>query len=984
VTLDPEAGEQIARICAEYDAAWVASGQGKLLPPIETYVSRMDAPYQEALQRELEQIRLSHRNRQTMTDGGRGSTAEQGPASGRADTAQAASDGTLEFIEPSSPARAQFDHTIDHPGSVGADSKLLDAQFSLDEKIQASATSDQITVPGYEIVGELGRGGMGVVYKARQLGLNRWVALKMVLAGAHAGEIALARFRVEAEAVAGLQHPNIVQIYDVGRHNGLPYFSLEFVDGGSLSDKVHRQPQPPRDAAHLVETLARAMGYAHQHGIIHRDLKPANVLLTKNGIPKITDFGLAKRLEGDSSQTKSGTLLGTPSYMAPEQARGEIHQVGPPADIYALGAMLYELLTGRPPFQAATAMETLLLVTRDEAVPVSRLQANIPRDLETICLKCLQKETAKRYATAEQLAEDLRRFLSGEPIRARPVSGPERLWRWCKRNPKSAFAAATIFVLLTVVSVGSTYAAFKIRAERNRATENERIATRNEKIANEQADLALETVNTVIKNVQRRLGREPNVQPLRRDLLRSALESLKRVASNAGNEGTKQRNMGDAFLQMGILAREFGDSEEAYDYFERCYDLTKKAVEAEPDNDRWKVLLSAACMELGMLSTSARRDMQRSLAYYEENVKLREAIAARPDAERRKLNEALKSDEQLIPFLGRLYLSEAYLRVALFHYLNGDSAQAEAPVLKCLAIREKLIPEIVAGEAAWTLNAAADGMAPVSVLGSVPFMKKWLSEQQQNLARTYHLTGEIYFRLQDRDKSNSYYAKVAEMREAALRDDPSDYKLLGDLAEFYTYYGNVDFNLGNPKGALPRYDRSIELGRKIVATDSNVQFVRNLGTALYYRGLATARMNDKRGAAKFFEECLKIREDLAQKDRKSEEEKTNLMILLPQFGRQDEAEAIAESVRVGRDKDPEMLITIARGYAECAATVSSDSTAKRGYEQKAVAALQSALASGYKDLTIIETDPDLQPLHDLPEFKTLLNQARGRTAASRR
>ena len=264
-------------------------------------------------------------------------------------------------------------------------------------------------LPGYQILGELGRGGMGVVYKARQVALNRLVAIKMVLAGGHAGAEQLARFHTEAQAVAALQHTNIVQIYEVGACEGLPYFTLEFVDGGPLDKALAGKPQIPKDAAKLLETLARAMHFAHQHGIVHRDLKPANVLLSADGVPKITDFGLAKKLEGDSSQTKSGTLMGTPSYMAPEQARGEFKELGPAADVHALGAILYEMLTGRPPFLGATPVETIMQVIREEPVPPSQLLPKLARDIETICLKCLQKEPHKRYADCEALAEDLRR-----------------------------------------------------------------------------------------------------------------------------------------------------------------------------------------------------------------------------------------------------------------------------------------------------------------------------------------------------------------------------------------------------------------------------------------------------------------------------------------------------------------------------------------------------------------------------------------------
>jgi eukaryotic-like serine/threonine-protein kinase len=321
-------------------------------------------------------------------------------------------------------------------------------------------------VPGYEILGVLGRGGMGVVYKARQLKLNRLVALKMVLAGAHAGALQLARFHTEAQAVAQLQHPHIVQVYEVDHFDGLPFFSLEYVDAGSLAQKIAGKPQPPREAAATVALLARAMAYAHQRGIIHRDLKPANVLLNKEGQPKITDFGLAKRLEDDSGLTKSGTLMGSPSYMAPEQARGAMREVGPLSDLYSLGAILYELLTGRAPFLGPTLLETLDLVRSQEPVPPSRLQPKCPRDLETICLKCLAKEPAKRYAGCAALADDLDHFLAGEPIKARPVGWVEHAWRWCRRNPRVAGLSAAVAVLLLTVVASLGFWAVQLGRER--------------------------------------------------------------------------------------------------------------------------------------------------------------------------------------------------------------------------------------------------------------------------------------------------------------------------------------------------------------------------------------------------------------------------------------------------------------------------------------------------------------------------------------
>lgn len=320
------------------------------------------------------------------------------------------------------------------PANALIGSRLTTIQAITPPLEESAAEANVRFVGDYELLEEIARGGMGVVYKARQISLNRVVALKMILAGQLASEIAILRFRTEAEAAASLDHPNIVPIYEIGEHEGQQYFCMKYMEGGTLVQQLPRLAKDPHASAKVVATIARAVNHAHQRGTLHRDLKPANILLDAAGQPQIADFGLAKRIEGDNSLTHTGAIMGTPSYMAPEQACGKKGAVTTLTDVYSLGAILYELLTGRAPFRGETPLETIKQVEEQDPVPPSKINRQIDRNLEAICLKCLQKDPQHRYQTAAAFAEDLEHWQRGEPIQARPPTLAFLVWQWLRQN----------------------------------------------------------------------------------------------------------------------------------------------------------------------------------------------------------------------------------------------------------------------------------------------------------------------------------------------------------------------------------------------------------------------------------------------------------------------------------------------------------------------------------------------------------------------
>jgi tetratricopeptide (TPR) repeat protein len=518
---------------------------------------------------------------------------------------------------------------------------------------------------------------MGVVYKAEQLALGRVVALKVLTAGAHASPEELARFRREAESAARLAHPGIVQVYEVGESDGCPFFSLEFIAGGTLGERLRAQPLTPREAAQLIVTIARAVQFAHEQETIHRDLKPANVLLTLKGEPKIADFGLAKRLSG-MSHTRTGEVMGTPSYMAPEQATGMTKTIGPACDVYSLGAILYEMLTGRPPFYDQDPVETILQVISDEPVSIRRLSPSTPRDLETICHKCLEKSPKKRYATAGELADDLDRFLGNQPIHARPTPAWERLLKWTKRRPAVAGMIAVIVVsVATLISYGYWY---------NRKLATALAATKTQqKRAEDNLWYAMDAAGRRIE----RAG-EPA-----ESLLREELKFFSHMRQYYGDGPAVAYERGIAAWKIGDIHRmlqETGPADAAYGEAEK---ELKELARQFPDNLKYRRGLAGVHNGRGRLRAD-EADLEGAAKEYKEAERIfRQLMAADKEdrdyarqcaavmnnqsflaARQGKRDEALARQEESVKLRQKLVDSEPenleYRRELLLGYANRD------------------------------------------------------------------------------------------------------------------------------------------------------------------------------------------------------------------------------------------------------------------------------------------------------------------------
>ena len=829
-------------------------------------------------------------------------------------------------------------------------------------------------VAGYKILRVLGQGGMGVVYKARQRGLKRIVALKMISAAGHHGPADLARFRSEAVAVADLQHPNIVQIYEVGEDNGHPFFSLEYVAGGSLAKKIGGTPQPPREAAQLVRALADGMEYAHQRGIIHRDLKPANVLLTEGGQPKVSDFGLVKRLEDDAGQTQSGSILGTPSYMAPEQAEGNIKEIGPRTDIYALGGILYELMTGRPPFRAASVLDTLQQVRTQDPIAPSQFQPKVPRDLETICLKCLQKDPAKRYAAAEALGEDLRRFLSGEAILARPVSRAERLWRWCLRNPRVAALSGIVAILVVAWAATSTGLYRLARANERTALANAATASQNAALAHQSAQEAASKAREALANAERASANEARARKqeqaagaiaqdsivqmihlgeqvmrrlrttydparaeaewlrLRDDMLTIIQKEMVPLADRIESQGVSPFAFATLHQRLGDLLRKLGQVEDAQREYQQGYDRIAQVANAQPRNDVARANLGVMLLRLGEVALEQAGDAARARDEFDRAWKIQEEISLHP-----RSGNYTKTDNHRI--LSGIAIKQGTAELSLGHpTLARDRFQ------KALELRH-----------AWTeaepRNASAKSYLAEALV--------WLGAASSHLG--------------DWQSASPHFQKALEICALLAKQHPEHLSFKGDLASVYSEQGAAMARTGQLDLAETAFNQSLTFARVVLASDPE-DAAQRLVTAGASEGLAA--LAHKRGkqadAERLWCSALDTRIELTQFEPRNVPAQVALALALAHTGRRDLALNKGEELlRTNADR-PAVLVPLARCFAACAAGGTNDADRRRALAL-ALDALGAAIRNDYRDPVAIRTDPEFTQLLSEAAFKTLID-----------
>jgi eukaryotic-like serine/threonine-protein kinase len=872
------------------------------------------------------------------------------------------------YVDQEATMAFRADPTVkEHEADDDARDESMD--FSVGVKKGSSKKSKEKLpkIPGYKVKSVLGRGGMGIVYLAEQQGIKRDVALKMVLAGGMASREVLERFQAEARAVGRFQHENIVRIFDIGDFEGLPYFSLEYIDGPSLSAKIDGKPMDPKESAQILEPLARGLAFAHASGVTHRDLKPGNILLTNDGVPKLSDFGLAKQEEGGYDLSRTGDVVGTPSYMAPEQALGE-STVGPLSDVYALGAVLYCMLTGRPPFLANKPTDTLIQLLHEEPIEPMKLIPSLDKDLDTICLKCLQKEPQKRYESAAAFADDLKRYLAGEPIAARPISRFERVVRYSKRKPRQAALIATAAGLAGILAIGGPLAAGAINEKKKeavaakqdaqnqaviaqnnekKAIENEKKAIENEKkaienenqavanghVAMEQQKNAIDALKSLVFQVQREMSDDPRLVELRQKLLDVAKDGLERmdrdgIDANASNiiQAGIERRLGDVNLELGRVDR-------ATTNYETCLKLLQ-SLAAQGKLNGIRHNFSTAYDVLGD-AYRAGGDLRKSAEYFEKSLEER----------RTWLTEVTGTDKENVEqnvaaSLGKLGFVEQELGLldkAAVHF--GESAKIRDAYLKANPLNGEAQLESIG--ARWALS-------------GVTFQRDTNSDAIDSLQSVLHDLNEMA-------KINEFDLGVQQNRVIAAND-------IATMLIYRQQYAEAIEKLDLAKSILDA-----------IASDmtNSLKYLDLQADTLYSRGICEQALGKDDEAKTSFEQSLALRESLLQIDSSNQASKLPVVLTAARLNRLDRAMEIVGTIDLAA-LDSGMKYHLACAHAQILASLErgteSTGTNADNIREVAMKQLGEAIQAGFSRESDLKFDPDLAPLRSVPNFVSLISK----------
>lgn len=777
--------------------------------------------------------------------------------------------------------------------------------------------------PGYRMVRMLGKGGMGIVYKAIHVPLNRPVALKMILAGANASAEQIRRFRREAEAAAQLTHPNIVQIYAVDSHRGLPFFSLEYVDGSTLSTLIQESSLSDDQAAKLMMQIARAVHYLHEHEILHRDLKPQNILVTSDGVPKVADFGLAKLLSDGDEETKTGDILGTPGYMAPEQARGD-KSLGPAVDVFGLGAILYAVLTGRGPFVAPTPIETIRRLLHDDPLPPSKLQPAINRDLETICLKCLEKDPARRYQSALEVADELQRVIDGHTILARPATVGERVWKWCHRNPRVAALSALASVLLVAIVSGGYISAAVINTQKTKAIEAQKNAEESEQLAMLQADLATDTTRIVIYETQKYFQSQPQLNPLRKKMLDGILKEIDRVYAVDTDHEVKEAFQASSLRQLGQIYYEAGVYETALEHFFKADEIgTRLASEGrlqqpELSLEKLNLWIGDTLIQLGRYDEAESR--------YEQMIAYRKKyFAQHPEISPAAVELSLAEGQGR---LGRLYRKQGQLDKAL-------------PLLQL----------------------------------ALDVSRKWYLADPDNLTKGDELSGS-YTELSNLYESMGLIPEMTAAGDAALdllrrsAVARTDEATTANLAKGLRVVGRHRWIAGNVAESEHHLREAIKLYEQVLAIAPAHGIAQPQGADAYYM-LARLQLTHGGDCATPAKRGIEILEPLLKKSNTLNNRVLKLKLVAVE-GRIDEALASADAL-AGDRKSADNCLYAAIAYGLSALHFRDQPARQQELLNEGLNLIQIAVKDlGFDQFGVLRTDRDFDMFQNMPEFEKLL------------